>query len=64
MSWSTLIMYAVAGVFAILGLVVVTRRAVTDAAIYRRRIVGTMLLALSLILAMFATVFHNAGGVA
>ena len=64
MSWSTLIMYGVAVVALLLGVIVITRRAVGDAAIYRRRITGTMLLVLSLILAVFATVFHDAGGVA
>lgn len=60
MSWSTLIMYGVAAVFALLGLIVVTRRAASAAAVYRRRIGGTMLLALSLILAVFATTFRLA----
>jgi uncharacterized membrane protein len=64
MSWSTLIMYGVAGLALLLGLFVVTRRAPSEAAVYRRRITATMLLALSLILAVFATVFHEAGGVA
>ena len=64
MNWSTIIMYGVAAVALVLGAVVVTRRAGDEGAIYRRRITGTMLLALALILAVFATVFHEAGGVA
>jgi hypothetical protein len=60
MNWSTIIMYGVAGIALLLGLVVVTRRAATEAAVYRRRITATMLLALSLILAVFATTFRLA----
>ena len=49
------IMYAVAAVAALAGIVLLARRAVSEAAVYRQRIASTMLLAFAIILAGFAT---------
>ena len=54
------IMYGVAAFALVAGLLVVLPRAADEAARYRRRIAGTMLLALSLILTTFATTFRFA----
>ena len=55
MTRAPMIMYAVAGVAAAGGTYVVTRRATSEGAVYARRIGGTMLLALAVILGVFAT---------
>lgn len=53
-------MWGVAAAALIAGLAVVLPRTAHGAARYRRRIAGTMLLALSLILTTFATTFRFA----
>ncbi len=55
MTRASLIMYGVAGVSALAGGFVATRRAPDAAAVYRRRIAGTMFIAFAIILAGFAT---------
>jgi hypothetical protein len=56
---ATLIMYAVAAVAALAGLAVVARPTRSEPALYRKRIAGTMLLALALILFGFATAVRS-----
>jgi drug/metabolite transporter superfamily protein YnfA len=58
---ATFIMYAVAAVAGLAGAIVVGRRARDEAAVYRHRIAGTMLLALAAILAAFATAARTMG---
>lgn len=54
MTRAPIIMYAVAGVAGLSGIGLLFVRAKSDGAIYARRIGTTMLLALALILAVFA----------
>jgi predicted small integral membrane protein len=55
MSWAPIIMYAVAGVLILAGIVaIVAIRGQSDGAVYARRILVTMLLTLGGILAFFA----------
>jgi hypothetical protein len=49
------IMYAVAAVAGLAGIILLARRAASEAAVYRQRIASTMLLAFAIILAGFAT---------
>jgi energy-converting hydrogenase Eha subunit E len=56
---ATFIMYAIAAVAALASLGVVVRPARSEPAVYRKRIAGTMLLALALILAGFATAVRS-----
>jgi uncharacterized membrane protein len=57
MTWQALVMYGVALVAAVVGvgLLLRLRTAGSEGAIYRYRIAGTMLAALGLVLAIFAT---------
>ena len=55
MTRAPLIMYAVAGVAGAGGIVVLTRRAASEGAVYARRIGATMLFALAAILTIFAS---------
>ncbi len=55
MTRAPMIMYTVAGAAAAGGVFAFTRRAASEGAVYARRIVGTMLVALALILTVFAT---------
>ena len=55
MTRAPLVMYAVAGVAGAGGIVVLTRRAASEGAVYARRIGATMLFALAVILTVFAT---------
>ena len=52
---ANLIMYAVAAASLLAAALVLARRPASEAALYRKRIAGTMLLALALILFGFAT---------
>jgi len=54
-------MYSVAGVAGAGGIVVLTRRAVSEGAVYARRIGATMLFALATILTVFATAMASWG---
>jgi hypothetical protein len=55
MNRAPLIMYAVAGAAGAGGIVVLTRRAASEGAVYAQRIGATMLLALATILIVFAS---------
>ena len=61
MTRAPLIMYAVAGVAGAGGIVVLTRRATSEGAVYARRIGATMLLALAAILTVFASAMASWG---
>lgn len=61
MNRAPLIMYSVAGVAGAGGIVVLTRRAVSEGAVYARRIGATMLFALATILTVFATAMASWG---
>ncbi len=61
MNRAPIVMYAVAAVAGAGGVVVLTRRAEGEGAIYARRIGATMLLMLALILAGFATAMASWG---
>ena len=61
MNRAPLIMTAVATVAGIGGLVVVTRPVRSEAGRYRRRIAGTMLIALAVILGGFANALNSFG---
>jgi hypothetical protein len=55
MTRAPIVMYAVAALAGAGGVVVLTRRASSEGAIYARRIGATMLLALALILIVYAS---------
>lgn len=61
MNRAPLVMYAVAGVAGAGGIVVLTRRATSEGAVYARRIGATMLFALTAILTVFATALASWG---
>ena len=61
MTRAPLIMYAVAGAAGAGGILVLTRRAASEGAVYARRIGATMLLALAVMLAVFATAMARWG---
>jgi uncharacterized membrane protein len=61
MTRAPLVMYAVAGVAGAGGLVVLTRRAKSEGAVYAQRIGATMLLALAAILTVFASAMASWG---
>jgi len=61
MTRAPLIMYAVAGAAGAGGIVVLTRRAASEGAVYARRIGATMLFALATILTVFATAMASWG---
>jgi len=56
MSYATTIMYLVALAALVVGVVIIARPTPSEAAVYRHRIFGTMLIAFAVILAGFATV--------
>ena len=62
MTRAPLIMTAVAAAAGIGGLVVFTRPARSEGAVYGRRIAGTMLVALALLLGRFAWALDSWGG--
>ena len=61
MNRAPLIMTMVAAAAGVGGLVVFTRPALTEGAVYARRIAGTMLLALALLLGRFAWALNSWG---
>jgi hypothetical protein len=61
MNRAPLVMYAVAGVAGAGGIVVLTRRAASEGAVYAQRIGATMFLALAAILTVFASAMASWG---
>jgi restriction endonuclease Mrr len=61
MNRAPLVMYAVAGVAGAGGVFVLTRRATSEGATYAQRIGATMLLALAVILTVFASAMASWG---
>lgn len=62
MSYAMLVQLCVAAVAALGGVFVLFRRAASEAAVYRHRIAGTMLVAFGLALAVLAIGLDTAGG--
>jgi len=62
MNRAPFIMAAVAATAGVAGLVVLTRPVRSEGAVYGRRIAGTMLLALALLLGRFAWALDSWGG--